>query len=83
MDNDELTYDSRSQQSSGLHPNHPHMDNGSVVSNRSGTTTSVGKIQINIALNEDLSCSYRLSQLSTCSVDGIVQVRTDTLMNKC
>jgi hypothetical protein len=95
IDNDELTYDSRSQQSSGQHPNyHAAMDNGSVISHRSssggggggGTTnpkpeppphisSTIGKLQINIALNEDLSCSYKLSQLSSCSVDGIVQVR--------
>jgi hypothetical protein len=33
------------------------------------------RLQVNIALNEDLSCSYKLSQLASCSVDGIVQVR--------
>ena len=89
METDDMTYDSRSQQSSG-YLNHTPMDNGSVMSNRSSTTnskqpqqstsSSVGKFQINIALNEDLSCSYKLSQLSTCSVDGIVQVRNNTLI---
>ncbi len=62
-DNDDLTYDSRSQQSStGQYPPNQH------------PSPSLGKLYINIALNEDLSCSYKLSQLSSCSVDGIVQV---------
>jgi hypothetical protein len=55
---DDETNDSRSQ--SGNH------DGSSVVSHV--------RLQVNIALNEDLSCSYKLSQLSSCSVDGIVQV---------
>lgn len=33
------------------------------------------KVQINIALNEDLSCSYRLSEISSCTVEGVVQVQ--------
>jgi len=37
---------------------------------------SVARMQVNIALNEDLSCSYKLSQLSSCSVEGVVQVFT-------
>jgi hypothetical protein len=37
--------------------------------------SSSGRVQVNIALNEDLSCSYKLSQLSTCTVEGVVQVR--------
>ena len=64
-DNDDLTYDSRSQQSStGQYPPNQHPS----------ASPSTGKLYINIALNEDLSCSYKLSQLSSCSVDGIVQV---------
>ena len=79
-DNDGMTYDSRSQQSSGHHTNNnPHLDNGSTTSNNNAakSPTIAGKLQINIALNEDLSCSYKLSQLVSCSVDGIVQVRID------
>jgi hypothetical protein len=38
------------------------------------SVASVGRIQVNIALNEDLSCYYKDSQLSTCCVEGIIQV---------
>ena len=40
-------------------------------------STSVGstnRVQINIALNEDLACSYKESQLSSCTVEGAIQV---------
>ena len=40
-----------------------------------GTVSSQNKLQVNVALNEDLSCSYRASQLSSCSVEGVVQVQ--------
>lgn len=43
---------------------------------------STARIQVNIALNEDLSCSYKLSQLSTCSVEGVVQVG-DASLSDC
>jgi hypothetical protein len=49
-------------------------------SRTSGTNdsmSSTGRMQVNIALNEDLSCSYKLSQLSSCSVEGVVQVSQD------
>jgi hypothetical protein len=35
---------------------------------------SQARVQVNIALNEDLTCSYKLSQLSSCNVEGVVQV---------
>ena len=40
-----------------------------------GTVSSQMRLQVNIALNEDLSCSYRSSQLSSCTVEGVVQVQ--------
>lgn len=40
-----------------------------------GTVSSQSRLQVNIALNEDLSCSYRSSQLSSCTVEGVVQVQ--------
>jgi hypothetical protein len=42
-----------------------------------GDTSTVASqtLQVNIALNEDLACSYKQSVLSTCSVEGVVQVR--------
>lgn len=33
------------------------------------------RLQINVALNEDLACSYKMSQLSSCTVEGVVQVQ--------
>jgi hypothetical protein len=39
------------------------------------TVASQTRVQVNIALNEDLACSYKQSVLSTCSVEGVVQVR--------
>jgi hypothetical protein len=44
-------------------------ENGSVVSNSQST-----RVQVSIALNEDLTCSYKLSQLSSCNIEGVVQV---------
>jgi hypothetical protein len=55
---DDETHDSRSQ--SG------HHDSSSVLSQ--------ARIQVNIAVNEDLTCSYKLSQLSSCYVEGVIQV---------
>lgn len=58
---DEATMDTRETRShSGNH------DASSVLSQT--------RIQVNVALNEDLTCSYKLSQLSSCSVEGVVQV---------
>lgn len=49
-------------------------DDGSENFKGGASVASVGRIQVNIALNEDLSCSYKDSQLSACNVEGIVQV---------
>jgi hypothetical protein len=48
-------------------------DDASLTS-ESRSLTSTNRVQVNIALNEDLSCSYKLSQLSSCNVEGVVQV---------
>lgn len=56
---DDETYDSRSH--SG------NYDANSVMSQ--------DRMQVSIALNEDMTCSYKLSQLSSCVVEGVVQVR--------
>lgn len=37
------------------------------------------QMQVNFALNEDLSCSYKASQLVSCTVEGVVQVGTHCL----
>ncbi|VEU41186.1 unnamed protein product [Pseudo-nitzschia multistriata] len=33
------------------------------------------KVFVNIALNEDLTCFYKVSKLSSCSVEGVIQVQ--------
>ena len=33
------------------------------------------RFQVSVALNEDLTCSYRDSKISSCSVDGMIQVQ--------
>lgn len=40
-----------------------------------GTVINQGRLQVNVALNEDLSCSYRSSQITSCTVEGVVQVQ--------
>jgi hypothetical protein len=53
-------------------------DSGSLTHTFVGDTSTVAsqtRVQVNIALNEDLACSYKQSVLSTCSVEGVVQVR--------
>lgn len=32
------------------------------------------RVQVNVALNEDLTCFYNLSKMSSCTVEGVVQV---------
>lgn len=36
---------------------------------------SIPKLLVNIVLNEDLTCFYKLSKLSSCSVEGVIQVQ--------
>lgn len=33
------------------------------------------RLQVNVALNEDLTCSYKQSKMTSCSVEGVIQVR--------
>lgn len=41
-----------------------------------GTTDDTEpRLMINLALNEDLTCSYRQSKMSSCSIEGVVQVQ--------
>lgn len=37
-------------------------------------TSGAARIQVNIALNEDLTCSYKFSKMTSCSVEGVIQV---------
>ena len=40
------------------------------------------KALVNVALNEDLTCFYKLSKLSSCSVEGVVQVQVRSNVNR-
>lgn len=46
---------------------------GSVHGNNNNGTTP--RVQVNVALNEDLTCFYKLSKMSSCTVEGVIQVR--------
>jgi len=35
----------------------------------------IHRIQVNVALNEDLTCSYKQSKISSCTIEGVVQVQ--------
>jgi hypothetical protein len=41
----------------------------------SGSEGGGPRVQVNVALNEDLTCFYKLSKMSSCSVEGVIQVR--------
>lgn len=49
----------------------------------SSSVLSQARVQVNIALNEDLTCSYKLSQLSSCNVEGVVQVSQNDWLSMC
>mmetsp|Transcript_24003 Transcript_24003/g.66636 ORF Transcript_24003/g.66636 Transcript_24003/m.66636 type:complete len:704 (+) Transcript_24003:189-2300(+) len=65
MDSDEMTATSGKFNPFG--GSGQHQEDESVISQ--------SRLQVNVALNEDLSCSYRSSQISSCSVEGVVQVQ--------
>lgn len=44
----------------------------------SETSRSAQRLQVNIALNEDLTCSYKFSKMTSCSVEGVIQVQVKT-----
>jgi hypothetical protein len=39
------------------------------------STDGVRRFQVNVALNEDLTCSYKQSKISSCTIEGVVQVQ--------
>jgi hypothetical protein len=61
----------------------PFMGQDAAQGNGNGGSFAVGnqrdgastKVLVNIALNEDLTCFYKLSKMSSCSVEGVVQVQ--------
>jgi hypothetical protein len=40
------------------------------------------KVLVNIALNEDLTCFYKLSKMSSCSVEGVVQLQVKSNVDR-
>jgi len=40
-----------------------------------GQSAETPRVQVNVALNEDLTCFYKLSKMSSCSVEGVIQVQ--------
>ena len=48
-----------------------------------GSIASTSRVQINVALNEDLSCSYKESQLASCTVEGAIQVSSWRIVCVC
>jgi hypothetical protein len=46
------------------------------------STSGPAKVLVNIALNEDLTCFYKLSKMSSCSVEGVVQVQVKSNTDK-
>jgi len=38
----------------------------------------LGRIQVNVALNEDLTCSYKDGKISSCAVEGVVQIQVES-----
>jgi len=61
-------FDSQGQSNSGFGPS------SESVFPTDGAVGGV-KALVNIALNEDLTCFYKLSKLSSCSVEGVLQVQ--------
>ena len=43
---------------------------------------AAAKVLVNIALNEDLTCFYKLSKMSSCSVEGVVQVQVKSNLDQ-
>ena len=84
---DEADDDARSRRSGKSHgssrrgppdPSWAGTDPTEDMSETSRGSGNVARIQVNIALNEDLTCSYKHSKMTSCSVEGVIQVRLVT-----
>ncbi len=65
-------FDSQGQSNDGMGPS----SDSAFGQNLSMDSATGGvKALVNVALNEDLTCFYKLSKLSSCSVEGVVQVQ--------
>ena len=60
----------------------PFLDTTSDSSFGQGSASGGVKALVNVALNEDLTCYYKLSKLSSCSVEGVVQVQVRSNIEK-
>lgn len=56
----------------------PDMGTGGSTRATGHSTSGAARVQVNVALNEDLTCFYKLSKMSSCSVEGVVQVQVKT-----
>jgi hypothetical protein len=63
--------------------NNNNDDTSTVRSGTSQTPSSSAVLLVNLALNEDLTCAYRNTQLASCVVEGVVQVRSSYLLPCC
>jgi len=45
------------------------------ITSSASRSVSYQRMQVNIALNEDLTCSYKFSKMTSCSVEGVIQVQ--------
>lgn len=50
-------------------------DDSQSMRSRDNSTDGLNRIQVNVALNEDLTCSYKQSKISSCLIEGVVQVQ--------
>jgi Muniscin C-terminal mu homology domain len=66
---DDLYY-SNGSESMGLQE-----DDSQSLKSRENSTDGLNRIQVNVALNEDLTCSYKQSKISSCMIEGVVQVQ--------
>jgi hypothetical protein len=60
----------------------PFFDAPSSESAFMSTDSGGTKALVNVALNEDLTCFYKLSRLSSCSVEGVVQVQVTSNVDR-
>jgi hypothetical protein len=63
-----------------IHTPEPVLENATTadINGTDFASSGLAKVLVNIALNEDLTCFYKLSKMSSCSVEGVVQVQVKT-----
>lgn len=63
---DDIMYDGEGSQEEDIE---------SLKSRTTSSTDGVHRYQVNVALNEDLTCSYKQSKISSCTIEGVIQVQ--------